>query len=259
MLRKLLKYDFRKLINKLGLFYLVALGLGILNRIATVLADEFPILDLPSGLIMGLTVVVLIAVPIATFIVALRDYYTSLTKDEGYLIHTLPVKKSDIVLSKLISYLVMQFVSIVIALAIVPLAFDIPGTFYTTLFDAIKELDATYIILMILSVVTSGILSILLVYAAIALGQKHNENRIGYSFASGIILYMVNQLVSVIILAIPMVFDRKLLDYFTSEIDTLPISSMYVYLGISVVASIGLSVGYFLLTTKTYEKKLNLE
>lgn len=260
MLKKLLKYDFKSLTKKLSVFYLIALGLGLLNRLASVAADKFPIFDLPAGLIFGLTVVVLIGVPIATFIIALKIYYTELVKDEGYLTHTLPVKKSDIILSKLISYLVMQTVSIIVSLIIIPIAFNIPNTLYNDLFELIKHIDTLYMVLILLSVIVSGILQILIIYAAIAFGQKRNGNRVAYSFIIGIIMYNINQVISAIFLFIPALFNRDFLNYFTESSEVMPpMSIMYSYFGTAIVVAIVMSIIYFRLTAKTFEKKLNLE
>ena len=102
MLSKLLKYDFRSLSKILVPVYFVGLLLAIITRIANMLAKEFSIFSVPSGFISAIFIIVLIAIPIVTFIFTILRFYQNLIKDEGYLMHTLPVSKNHLIISSFI-------------------------------------------------------------------------------------------------------------------------------------------------------------
>ena len=80
MLSKLLKYDFKSLSKILIPVYLVSLLLALLTRVINMLANQFNIFSVPSGFISGIFVVVLIAIPIATFIFTILKFYQNLVK-----------------------------------------------------------------------------------------------------------------------------------------------------------------------------------
>ena len=119
MLTKLLKYDFKSLSKVLLPVYGISLLLALLTRIANILADKFSVFSVPSGFISAIFVIILIAVPIVTFIFTILKFYQNLVKDEGYLMHTIPVSKHSLILSKAISstiYLVISGIMIFVLL-----------------------------------------------------------------------------------------------------------------------------------------------
>ena len=81
MLSKLLKYDFKSLSKLLIPVYLVTLLLAVVVRVANMLAEKFSIFSVPSGFLSGIFIVVLIAIPIATFIFTIVKFYQNLMKD----------------------------------------------------------------------------------------------------------------------------------------------------------------------------------
>ena len=113
MLSKLLKYDFKSLSKTIFPIYLVSLLLALLTRGVNMLADKFNVFSIPSGFISAIFVIVLIAIPIMTFVFTILKFYQNLIKDEGYLMHTLPVSKHSLILSKTISstaFILLSFI-----------------------------------------------------------------------------------------------------------------------------------------------------
>ena len=78
MLTKLLKYDFKSLSKVLLPVYGISLLLALLTRIANVLADKFSVFSVPSGFISAIFVIILIAIPIVTFIFTILKFYQNL-------------------------------------------------------------------------------------------------------------------------------------------------------------------------------------
>jgi len=96
----------------------------------------------------------------------------------------------------------------------------------------------------------------LVIYASIALGQKHN-NKIIYSVIYGVVLYNINQILSTVFMLIPRLFSKNYFEIFDDETASIAqVNGLLIYaLGISII----FIIGYFVLTTKTLEKKLNLD
>ena len=71
MLNKLMKYDFKYMFKKVTPIYLIFLLLALLNRIAYFLSDKVSALNVPAAFILVLYIVMIIGVPIATFIITI--------------------------------------------------------------------------------------------------------------------------------------------------------------------------------------------
>ena len=174
--------------------------------------------------------------------------------------HTLPVSKSNLIMSKLITSMGFMLFSVIVSL--IGIFIGCYGVYFDSeVFNAFSKLlskvDTLLIVLMILSIAISFVMQQLMIYLAISLGQKHNSNRVVYSVIYGIVIYNINQVVSAIILLIPSVFSKKWMEYL--ENDMPPINILNTYLGISIVVAVALSIFYYIYTTRIMEKKLNLE
>lgn len=260
MLSKLLKYDFKSLSKILIPVYLVSLLLALLTRVINMLANQFNVFSVPSGFISGIFVVVLIAIPIATFIFTILKFYQNLIKDEGYLMHTLPVSKNSLILSKTISstvFIILSFVFTILFLFVGVYGLWFDSSFLSLLWDLFKQIDTLFIILTLLSILISVIYNQVMIYASIALGQKHN-NKVMYSVIYGVVLYNVTQILSVVILIPVMFLDPNYQKYIngTSISDFGLING---YLLFALFLSILFTVAYYILTVKVLDKKLNLE
>lgn len=258
MLSKLLKYDFKSLLKSLIPIYLIGLFIAVFNFLFQKLASKIVILELPSVLILFLWVVIIIGIPLVTFFISISKYYNNIIKDEGYLTHTLPVKKNQLIMSKLISSVLVMILSVIVSLIILMVGYGIGDVieFVTTRLSLI-EVSIIILILNIIMVLVSYILQMIMVYTAISLGQIHNQNKIIYSIVYGIVMYTLNQIISVIILIIPVLFDRNFLNYFNQ--DNLPEEAYLFIVGLSLIMSIVFSLVYYIINIKTLEKKLNLE
>lgn len=119
MLKKLLKYDLKSMLNfwwitALSSIVATAIGSGcslILN------SDKY---DLPNyvnfflGLTCFLAVVVIIAFPLISNILIYLRFYQNFFTDEGYLTFTLPAKRSQLLNSKLISAFIASSVTYIL-------------------------------------------------------------------------------------------------------------------------------------------------
>ena len=142
MLGKLLKYDFRSMWKQFSVIWPAALILAFLNRFTMFGMDN------PGGsafgewmgvISMGLFGGVCFTMVILSAVFVLTRFYKGLLGDEGYLMHTLPVRSWQLVLSRLICALattvVNGIVGILAMFLMMPLNWD--EIFDTQLWQAV--------------------------------------------------------------------------------------------------------------------------
>lgn len=261
MLSKLLKYDFKSIFKPLIPIYGITLLLSVLQKVATALGEHFTILKIPAGFLTAFYVILLIALPIASFIFSIIKYYNNLAKDEGYLMHTLPVHKSQLIASKLIAAAGSMFITILVMIVALIVTFagiiDISDItdFFEQAFQYIKPLFVTFIII---SIVLSYLSQQILFYLSMALGQKHNNHKVMYSIIYGIVIYNVIQVVLTIILLAPAMLSSAFREMiFNNQAPS--IDFLNCYLGFANVVTILITVLLFIATTKVLENHLNLD
>lgn len=125
MLRKLLKYEFKSTARLLGILYLailacaLVLGLVIRPSIKTINGQEDIISYMgffspERSLISAITiiyVILLLAMTVMTILLIIYRFYKNLLKDEGYLMHTLPVPTWMLICSKLIVAFIWELIA----------------------------------------------------------------------------------------------------------------------------------------------------
>ena len=104
MLGKLLKHEFRATGRTMLPIYAAVLALAVLGNLSIrfVQNTNSTFLRIRFGLLFGAFVIGMIAAAIMTLVMMISRFYRNLLKDEGYLMHTLPVNVHGLVWSKLI-------------------------------------------------------------------------------------------------------------------------------------------------------------
>ncbi len=217
MLGKLMKYDMKYMARVLPWIYL---GAGVLSGIVALLSA----ISIKSGTDVFLTYAILTAIPLFLTIAAISvcstvfmmvRIYKNMFSDEGYLTFTLPVKKSSIIWSKLLTGAIWNFFGFIVTIGSIALPITVilvvsakssPDTaaylsliweYICAAFNMLKaEPD---FILGVTTSVLSGIISLFFTNAlfmlACSLAQKLNKNRgiasvgiyLGLSFGVSII------------------------------------------------------------------------
>ena len=104
MLGKLLKHEFRATGRTMLPIYGAVLVLAVLANISIrVLSGNVgPLLSIFFGLIVAAFGICVVAAGVMTIVLMVKRFYTNYLKDEGYLMHTLPVSVHGLVWSKMI-------------------------------------------------------------------------------------------------------------------------------------------------------------
>ncbi len=137
MFSKLLKYDNRAILKYWWIGAFVSLGVSLLGgfciQIINVDYTSHTLITVLAGIGMFFSILGISLLPLFTEILIIVRYFKNFFTDEGYLTFTLPVKKTQLLDSKLLSALVFNIaVFFVVALdAFVMLAIGIPEEFFS--------------------------------------------------------------------------------------------------------------------------------
>ena len=126
-----------------------------------------------------------IALIVATMLVIILRFYKGLLCDEGYLMHTLPVKAWQLITSKGMIAAGIVFASIIVGMISIMIiagvtSLDVIPQFFDFIGD-VWDADHRYMLIMaeiLILIVLSVLKSIYQVYAALAIGQLANKHRI---------------------------------------------------------------------------------
>ncbi len=228
MFNKLFKYDFKSVFRFWWIFAVAAIVLSVmggflLDALFTITSQEEPdiLLTILSMLGFFFSIMLLACFPLATIIMTLIRYYKNFFSDEGYLTFTLPVKRSQLLCSKLLSNFVFQIMSGAITLlgALIILGLGLrqhSAEFYQEFYTAFQPAGAHWNFVdtaLLLSMLLSGIVGILygcnMFYLCITIGsvisKKHKAlTGIGIYLAFTAVSGTINQFVMSLFLVMEM-------------------------------------------------------
>ena len=265
MFGKLLKYDFRSMFKQFAFIWPAALALALvnhftLNSFVTSTSDTRQTI---SGVAMLIYVAILMAMFIVALVFTIQRFYKGLLGDEGYLMHTLPVKPWQLIGSKLLCAVVTTFLSVLVAVASVFIIFPWEREDFQQLFRGLQYLfshwnsDATNALLALLETILFVLVSFaagfLQLYLAMSLGHLFNKNRV----ACSVVAFIALNAVMTTLLSIVGPRMEHTLNNIVGNWDS--ISSYHATIWIVIAVELLISAAYFAGTEFILRKKLNLE
>ena len=197
MLSKLLKHEFRATGRTMLPVYAAVVVLAVLANFSIRVIDRsvHTLVTIFCGLIIAAFIIGIIAAGIITLVMMIKRFYTNYLKDEGYLMHTLPVSVHELVWSKMIVSVVWFAATfVVIWLVILLTALIQTGTSLAQFFAGFPswaEIKAfmeqagirsgdlwLFGLEMLLAVVVAGLYTCLHFYAAMSLGHMFAKDKI---------------------------------------------------------------------------------
>lgn len=289
MLSKLIKYDFKALSRVLLPTMAAVVGATLIATFSFLFgtkpysgASDGGLLQLLTGLLAVLMVLAIIAACFLVFFIICAHFYRNLMTDEGYLTFTLPVKTSEILLSKLITAMLWTLISgVVICLCVFLFAalssaatgdgrefFEQFAQGLGQIFAALDEKSGLLIFEAILLGLVSTAFSILHIYLALVIGgvvsQKHKILAgIGFyfvisivvSFISAIAQYYFGGALAQNLSGMGLFFDMN----DGRQVVNSLVNAAQPYYWFTLLFTLGLDAGCFFLSKYFLEKKLNLE
>lgn len=276
MLGKLLKQDMKATSRMFVPAFLVFSVVTILNKIMMEinLANTFNshMLDMFYGIFLTLYVISIVAIYVANQLFIIIHFYRTMAGQQGYLTHTLPVKTSTLVNSKLLISVFWGIVTcFMICLSFLVLAlghFSLADTAVLIheifsgidlIWSAIIEegLAAQTILVgveFIILVVLSAISTPLMYFLSIAIGNMFNRNKVAGSLVAYIGIYVILQFISVAIIMFS--------NFYTLFDQTSANSAFRAFHGFILailIYSIIETVVFYVGTERIFSKKLNLQ
>ena len=263
MLGKLLKYDFKNLYKTLLPIYLITLVITILTVILNNLSDTSNLFSTLNGLMILSYVVILMVLVIGTFFLSIRDFYLDFASERGYLINTLPVKKSTIITSKFITGVTTMIISLIvmfISILILVIGNGEWSSFANGIANIFRDIPSDAVVMLILMTVlmiVAYISGLAVCYLSIALGQLKNTNKLGFSFLAYIILYIIYEMYFTFALVFIGTISPDFVNRLDSEVGV--ISSVNILFVILIGLVIIITAIITPITNYILKNKLNLE
>ena len=263
MLNKLLKYDLKWIYKVIVVFYILGIVFALLTRIFSGIDNSlmFTILGkITSGAMISMLISALINGLLRSWVRFVNNIY----KDESYLTHTLPVKKSNIYLSKVLMALIVSFTSMVLAIICIFIAYYSKSNMegLKTFLKLAADSYDTSVFSLILSVAVVLLLEItfiiLIGYSAIIIGHRASQGKMAKSAILGIVLYMATSSFTLLIVFIIGLFNKGIMNIInTTEIVNVSAIKSVMYIGM--IIYLLYNVLYFILGKIMFEKGVNVE
>lgn len=263
MLKKLLKYDLKKIFKFLVVFYLLSIFFGFLTRIFLNIENSF-MMNVIGQICSGVTISMIINILINNLMRSWVNFKQNIYGDESYLTHTLPVSKKTIYLSKFITAISSLFISIlVIGLSLFIAYYSKENIAYlknlllpiATAYDStILKILLSFLFVFFLEIATA----LQAGFTGIIIGHKMNNHKISLSVLFGFITYMLSQVLALLLIFIGALFNKDLMNlFFTNEIINIDIIKVIIYMAM-IIYIINLIIGYIVNLT-VFKKGVNVD
>lgn len=263
MLGKLMKYEWKatwKLLFPMNLLIVIMTFLACI----TVQVDFF---DSDNGMVVFSAMMILLTymgsmfvVCIGTAIYLIYRFYTSAYGDQGYLLHTLPVDKHHIIISKVLVSTAWILISMMLMGVSVLFLFAQEGEFLKDFIDSFASLVEYWggakvtgflVVMTLIATIFRIFAKVLKITACISLGQLSSDHKVLMSFGFYFAFYFVQKIVTVLYFVF--------IEMVNSVNENTRISIWDNSWEGTLISGIIYSVIFYLLTWYVMDKKLNLE
>ncbi len=210
MLGKLFKHEFKSQSKAYGAIYLAVLLIGAVAFIFGLIKDKFPKNVVLGSLVtfaVTMAIMAVVAMFVMTLIYSVYRYYTNLIKDQGYLMHTLPVPSFNHHIVKLVMPILWFAADIVVTfIMIIFITRDLKFEWFDMVKDISVVMGFEVNVLNVISLVGYALVGVIaslsMFYACLNVGSLSNSNKGVMSFVAYLVFYMINQVISTIGLVI---------------------------------------------------------
>ena len=263
MLGKLLKYDFKSILKTIVVFYILASFFAILTRVFFSIENSL-VMNIIGQICQGAMISMMFSIIINTLMRSWVGFKQNLYGDESYLTHTLPVTKTALYISKVLSALVTLCLGVIVIVADLFIAYyseekiELIKNFILPIAENL-EFSISFLIFLFILVVFVQISNIMQCgFTGIILGHRMNNAKIGFSVLYGFIVYMASQTLILAITFLVAVFNESFMNLFvTAEMVSLDVLKTALYIALISYAFV-LVIIYFI-NVKLFEKGVNVD
>lgn len=284
MLGKLIKYEWKST-YKVGLILLLAMVMATLMGFLTFQAPMWrdlggrytydtmgtTMLNVVSIFSFMLYVMLLMGAIYAALIYFVVRFYKSMYTDQGYLLHTLPVGKNEILVSKILIssiwlYLVYIAMTVSIVVFVVSMVSSISGESFASvlgaipqffeevnyLFSTASDFLVQYFVMALINIILGVPAGIIVFYGAVSFGQLFSKHRVLMAIV-GYVAIMVIRGILGSVLQVGFSFGSAMLD------SGALLGTMYSSMFSQLILDLLMAVGCYLLSYYVTARKLNME
>lgn len=268
MLGKLIKHEFKATYKLFLAMYCGVVLLSVINGGLSQLhlsGTAAQILRIPRTLFMLGYILTVFALVLLTLFIMIQRFYKNLTGDEGYLMHTLPVRTGQLIFSKLVVAWTWIVATAVVIGASIFLLVGMMLRFSDVLhgigmvFQEVQKVLGVHLVPVLLLLVVFALVTVayscLTFYLAISIGQQFPKHKLLASFLSYMGVNLVIQIASSIFSLINLLPQVSYLQ--PNEFP--PIGFFYSVFSVESLIMAAVAVGCFLITNYMFKNRLNLE
>ena len=264
MLTKLLKYDLKYMIKNMSVFYILSIFFAITTRILFNI-EKSVIINIIGQISVGCMFAMIVNTLVNTIMRSWIRFRDSLYKDESYLTHTLPVTKSELYNSKFIQTLIFFFLSFIIILISLFIAYYSKDNwlaitnFVKNITTGLNMSTSFFITMTIIVIFLEVFNAIQCGFLGIILGYKMNNGKSGYSVLFGFIAYLLSQSIILGLVFIYGLFDSTIMELFKTATINIDVNA---FKSLSIVSSLLYMLIIFIMSIickKELNKGVNVE
>ncbi len=265
MLGKLMKYEWKatwKLLIPLNLFIVVMSVLAYTTVQLKFFESNNDLVIMTGTLLLLAYVLSMFVISIVTVIYLIYRFYTSVYGDEGYLLHTLPVDKHHIIVSKAVVSVSWVILNIFLIYLSVLFLISTQGRFSRTIVDGFEfyidtlnnynRIDTFGIFMTLITSFFALLARVLKITACISLGQLSSNHKVLSSIGFYYAIYIVQRMFTLLYYVIHALVIRAA-DY-TYYYN--PFGSSWAF---TLLSSLIYSVIFYFLTWYVMDRRLNLD
>lgn len=266
MLGKLFKHELSETARLLFPLNLALILVALIGK--TILAIE-PLnrFSLINGLVVLVYMLTIFSLFLLTAVYLTVRFYKTMFASQGYLTHTLPVSTASVLNVKVTSaslWLCIAVAAAMLSLYILSYAGLQVETNLMQIKNGIETVSGMRIWQFWLFVAAMAVIicasNVLMVCASLSIGQLFQQYRIPAAIVAYVILYLIQQVVSVVMLGILGIAKFDSLSQIPSQMEAISYQSFYRWLfGLVILQGLVFAAAYYATCYYITKKKLNLE
>ncbi len=269
MVKKLFKHELLSYARLLFPIYGILLMISVFTRATQLFESDSTIYHIICASSWIFFVIAIVVAIVLTTVFIIVRFYKNLFSGEGYLTLTLPFTPSQHIRVKLLTAVLVEFVTglLVLLSILIVTEWDVLneiGKALTYLIDHIPQKWQDHLPLFVIEILILLVVSIfsnyLMYYTCISVGQLSKKNRVLAAVGVYFIIYFIYQAIGTAFgIAMAFLTETPLLDNITTFCENHPIGAIHIGFTVTLVIELAVTAAYYLITRHILCNKLNLE
>lgn len=261
MERSLIKYDLKKMLKVLSIYFALSIIVGGIARLFSQF-DNIAIMRFLYTIFSSLEYAIWGGIFVQTFVRIILRFNLNFYGDESYLTHTLPVTKNQLLLSKYISGLITIFLSVLVLSVSVFIMFysktNIKNlkVLLETSANGLNISTTMFISLVILTIFAEICAIMSMCFSGIIIGKRFNTKKTLKSILFIAVFYIASIILMLTIAIITFAFMHSVNALFGNSISGKYLSTLFI---IAIITYIFLAIFFYFVSKWQFQKGVNVD